>query len=342
MSKVQTFICCVERAVFLGSKTRLSSGTGDYKEQAVSIGAMPARARKRWAWVRPWTRAITKSVVRLCAGVRKLATRLLVGKSRRRVRGPNAQTGSDRPAYVMPPLGPGDVYDAETAVRVCFQREALEGTAPTTTVKQLVSSGKVAASRSALNQRLTRFRNQAAQLGWNKALANVAPFGRSGRPSLNPRSKANAESQGSVVYTAVAGLKLAIEWACLVERCDKTVEIRTYDIPQKFLSAADEKFLHIIAVSPRFSGGQTCVPCRVTFTASHQVTAKQLRGMHNAHRIGCTQLEALIAQAHAAKKQLYAWQIGRVIVHSDCERAELARAIPIRPSVVWVTLPPAP
>ena len=128
----------------------------------------------------------------MCAGVRKLATRLLVGESRRRVRGPNAQTGSDRPAYVMPPLGPGDVYDAETAARVCFQREALEGTAPTTMVKQLVSSGKVAASISALNQRLIRFRNQAAQLGWNKALANVAPFGRSGRPSLNPRSKANA------------------------------------------------------------------------------------------------------------------------------------------------------
>jgi hypothetical protein len=75
----------------------------------------------------------------------------------------------------------------------------------------------------------------------------------------------------------------------------------------------------------------------VTFEASYKVTAEQLRSMQSAHQIEPTQLEEIIASASAKGRDIYAWQIGEVVVHSPADRAELNETIPKNKSVVWVT-----
>ena len=272
-------------------------------------------------------------MVRVWGGIKTLLGVTLRGRGKRRVRGAGRPKAEGHPAFVFPPLQPGEFYNARTAVRLCFQRHAFSGIAPTKTAYQLVDSGKVMISKSVLHGRLSKFRRDRQEHGWNFAIANVVPFGRT-RPPVN------GQPQESVVHQAVAGLKLAVEWACLIENGDKSVEIRTHPLPGKYLSGAEEIFIHLITTASALSGAPV-VPCRVTFVGCVKVTSDQLRSMYNAHRISATQLEDIIRQADEKGKDFYVWQIGRVVIHTDAERAQLARAMPRNKSVVWVPMPPA-
>jgi len=173
--------------------------------------------------------------------------------------------------------------------------------------------------------------------GYLEGLHAQAPSERTIDKYVKLARQHHPERRQSILHKAIAGVKLTMEWAVRVEEGAKTVEIRTYPLPTKYLSTEKTRFIHIVATASAVSGGRRIVPCMVTFEASYKVTAEQLRGMQSAHQIEPTQLEEIIASASAKGRDLYAWQIGEVIVHSPADRAELNETIPKNVSVVWVT-----
>jgi hypothetical protein len=124
----------------------------------------------------------------------------------------------------------------------------------------------------------------------------------------------------------------------MIEELHKTLELRTYPMPQAYLSNDEHVFVDLIACDPKRWGG-VLVPCRVTFTKCVKLTAEEVRARKHQHCVGDTMLEIFIKEAELQNRSLWGWEIGVVVRYDETERVALARVLAGNRAQTWVCNP---